>query len=307
MTSKELAHKPVLINEIIKLTRPKDNETYFDATFGNGGYSKEFLELTNCNIIAIDMDPFANQIDNEFKKKYGKRFDFFHSKFSKINEVMEKTEEKEIDGFVFDIGVSSMQLDFPERGFSFMKEGPLDMRMGQEGTTAYDVVNSKSHEELADIIYYYGDEKNSRRIAREIEIYRKSKKIETTLELAEVIKKCFSNKYYKKHPATKTFQALRIYINNELEELHSGLNHALKYLKKNGNLCVVTFHSLEDRLVKNFLRIASQNNKINKVLKPSKEEIEYNSRSRSAKLRFYEKNNLEFGYVPIEDLGFKQS
>ena len=111
MTSKELAHKPVLINEIIELTRPKDNETYFDATFGNGGYSKEFLELTNCNIIAIDRDPFAKQIANEFKKKYGKRFDFFHSKFSKINEVMEKTEEKEIDGFVFDIGVSSMQLD----------------------------------------------------------------------------------------------------------------------------------------------------------------------------------------------------
>jgi len=307
MTKKELAHKPVLIKEIIKLTGPKDNETYFDATFGNGGYSKEFLEVSNCNIIAIDRDPYAKPIAREFKKKYGKRFNFFHSKFSEINEVMQKTKAKKINGFLFDIGVSSMQLDFPERGFSFIKEGPLDMRMGQKGTTAYDVVNSKSHEELADIIYYYGDERNSRRIAREIENYRESKKIETTLELAEVVKKCFPKKYYKKHPATKTFQALRIYINNEIEELHSGLNHALKYLKKNGNLYVVTFHSLEDRLVKKFLKIVSQNNKLNKVLKPSKEEIEHNSRSRSAKLRFYEKNNPEFSYIPIEDLGFKQS
>ncbi len=307
MTKRELAHKPVLIKEIIKLIGPKDNETYFDATFGNGGYSKEFLEVSNCNIIAIDRDPYVRQIAEEFKKKYGKRFNFFHSKFSEINEVMEKTKEKKINGFLFDIGVSSMQLDFPERGFSFIKKGPLDMRMGQKGTTAYDVVNSKSHEELADIIYYYGEERNSRRIAREIETYRKSKKIETTLELAEVVKKSFPNKYYKKHPATKTFQALRIYINNEIEELHSGLNHALKYLKKKGNLHVVTFHSLEDRLVKKFLKIVSQNKKVNKVLKPSKEEIEHNPRSRSAKLRFYEKNNSELSYIPIEDLGFKQS
>ena len=139
MKKKELAHKPVLIKEIIKLTGPKDNETYFDATFGNGGYSKEFLEVSNCNIIAIDRDPYAKQIAREFKKKYGKRFDFFHSKFSKINEVMEKTEEKEIDGFVFDIGVSSMQLDDANRGFSFMQDGPLDMRMSQDGQTASDL------------------------------------------------------------------------------------------------------------------------------------------------------------------------
>ena len=180
MNEERIGHKSVLLDEVIKLINPKSNEIYFDTTFGDGGYAKKILDACDCKVIAIDRDPNVKERAKEYEKKYGERFIFFNARFSQINEVMEKAKEEKINGFVFDIGVSSMQLDFPERGFSFMKEGPLDMRMGQEGTTAYDVVNFKSHEELADIIYYYGDERNSRRIAREIETYRKSKKIETT-------------------------------------------------------------------------------------------------------------------------------
>ena len=192
-----------------------------------------------------------------------------------------------------------MQLDDANRGFSFMQDGPLDMRMSQDGQTASDLINKKDKDELADIIYHYGDERNSRKIARNIEKHRTQKKIESTIELAEIIKKSFPSKYYKKHPATKTFQAIRIFINNEIQELHAGLNQAFNLLRANGKICVVTFHSIEDRLVKRFFKNGcfkdepikddfGNQKKIfetKKFITPTQSELKDNSRSRSAKLR----------------------
>ena len=156
------------------------------------------------------------------KKKYGERFNFFEEKFSGIQNVMEGIKEKEINGFIFDIGISSMQLDNPNRGFSFQSEGSLDMRMDSKGKTAAELIENIKEDELADIIYHYGDERNSRKIASKIVEFRKNSKINNTLELATIVKGCFPSKYYKKHPATKTFQAIRIYLNNEIEELCAG-------------------------------------------------------------------------------------
>ena len=305
MTNKELGHRPVLIEEVIEQLGPKDNETYIDATFGYGGYTERILQSCECKVIAIDRDPTVKKQAERFKKKFGSRFSFVHSKFSQIDKIFKETKEKEINGFVFDIGVSSMQLDDANRGFSFMQDGPLDMRMSQDGQTASDLINKKDKDELADIIYHYGDERNSRKIARNIEKHRTQKKIESTIELAEIIKKSFLSKYYKKHPATKTFQAIRIFINNEIQELHAGLNQAFNLLRANGKICVVTFHSIEDRLVKNFTNKVSLKNKKTKLIKPSFKEVLSNSRSRSAKLRVIKRDRLNFNYIPISELGFE--
>ena len=305
MTNKELGHRPVLIEEVIEQLGPKKNEIYFDATFGYGGYTERLLESCECKVIAIDRDPSVRKHAERFKEKYGNRFSFVYSKFSEIDQVLEKTEEKKINGFVFDIGVSSMQLDDSKRGFSFMQDGPLDMRMSQSGETASDIINKKNKEDLADIFFYYGDERNSRKIALNIVKFRAQKKIETTLELAEIVKKSFPKKYFKKHPATKTFQALRIFVNNEIHELHQGLNHAYKYLTKNGKLCVITFHSIEDRLVKNFFKLINNNTQSKKVIKASSKEIKDNFRSRSAKLRKVQRSDHKFNYLTLSDLGFE--
>tara|TARA_B100001029_G_scaffold161391_1_gene150086 strand:- start:631 stop:1581 length:951 start_codon:yes stop_codon:yes gene_type:complete len=307
-------HRPVLLKEIVDAIKPKENEIYFDATFGDGGYSSKLLETTNCQVIAIDQDPCVKSKAKEFKQRYGERFNFFEEKFSGIKNVMERFQKKEIDGFLFDIGVSSMQLDNPDRGFSFQKEGLLDMRMDSNGKTAAQLVKDIQESELADIIYYYGDERNSRKIAKKIVDYRKNNKINTTLELATIIKSCFPSRYYKKHPATKTFQAIRIYLNNEIEELCSGLNSACQYLSKGGRLCIVSFHSIEDRLIKNFFQFGKDdpgleksmfNKYKNKVIKPSNNEIERNPRSRSAKLRFGIRNERKFSSIKLTELGFE--
>jgi len=305
VTHKELGHRPVLIEEVIEQLGPKKNETYIDATFGHGGYTERILQSCECRVIAIDRDPSVKKQAAKFKKRYGSRFSFVHSKFSQIDQIMEKTKEKKINGFVFDIGVSSMQLDDADRGFSFMKEGPLDMRMSQVGQTASELINNKDKNELADIFYHYGDERNSRKIARNIELHRSQKKIDSTIELADIIKKSFPSKYFRKHPATKTFQALRIFINNEIQELHTGLNHAFNFLEKNGKICVVSFHSIEDKLVKNFLNKVSANKKPTKIIKPSPSEILNNPRSRSAKLRVIKREQSDFKYISISDLGFE--
>lgn len=305
MNEERIGHRSVLLDEVIKLINPKSNEIYFDTTFGDGGYAKKILDACDCKVIAIDRDPNVKERAREYEKKYGERFIFFNARFSQINEVMEKAKEEKINGFVFDIGVSSMQLDNANRGFSFMKDGPLDMRMSSRGLTASSVVNSKSVNELADIIYHYGDERNSRKIAKNIDKFRKLKEINSTLELANIVKQSFPNKYFKKHPATKTFQALRMYVNSEIEELHQGVNLAVKHLKQYGKLCVVSFHSIEDRLVKNFMSIIEPNSNNKKIIKPSKKEVEINPRARSAKLRFTELNNSEYQFVSINDLGFE--
>ncbi len=314
MIFEETGHKPVLLRELVNAIKPKENKIYFDATFGNGGYSSKLLEASNCQVIAMDQDPSVQYKAEEFKRLYGKRFKFFKEKFSGIQNVMEKIQKKEINGFIFDIGVSSMQLDNPNRGFSFQKEGPLDMRMDSSGKTAAEFIAYVQENELADVIYHYGDERNSRKIAKKIVEYRKNSKINTTLELASIIKSCFPSKYYKKHPATKTFQAIRIYLNNEIEELCDGLNNAAKYLSKGGKLCTISFHSLEDRLIKNFFQYGRDNKELNsnlfdryknKVIRASAEEIEINPRSRSAKLRLATRNENKFTSTKLTDLGFE--
>ena len=304
MIDDEFKHKPVLINEVIESIEPADDKIYFDATFGNGGYSKKILSSSNCKVIAIDRDPSVSSKAKEFEEKYKDRFKFIESRFSQIKKVMEELEREKVNCFLFDIGVSSMQLDNANRGFSFMKDGPLDMRMSNTGKTAGELINTIDQNELADILFHYGDERNSRRIARSIINYRNKKEIKSTLELAEIIKKNNTNFKSKINPATKTFQALRMFINNELEELHSGLNQALNLLSIAGKICVVTFHSLEDRMVKNFSKALGSNVKVEKVIKPSDDEVRLNPRSRSAKLRLIQKISNQNKYIPIEECGF---
>lgn len=299
-------HIPVLINEVIEFISPKDNEIYVDCTFGAGGYSKRLLESANCKVVAFDVDESAK----EFAKKlnYPGRFTFINSNFESIEEELNSIGVDSVDGIVFDLGVSSMQLDQGERGFSFNKEGKLDMRMGGEGRSAEDFVNNLSEKELANIIYKYGDEKFSRKIAANIVRARTRKKIETTTELAEIVRFSLPAKFkgHRTDPATKTFQAIRIWVNNELNILEKSLPIAKKLLKNNGRMVVVTFHSGEDRIVKNFMNEHSgkndfisrylpspEKNKEEDLLKlitrkavtPSEKEVEENPRSRSAKLR----------------------
>ena len=304
MIDDEFKHKPVLINEVIESIEPADDKIYFDATFGNGGYSKKILSSSNCKVIAIDRDPSVSSKAQEFEEKYKDRFKFIESRFSQIKKVMEELEREKVNCFLFDIGVSSMQLDNANRGFSFMKDGPLDMRMSNTGKTAGELINTIDQNELADILFHYGDERNSRRIARSIINYRNKKEIKSTLELADIIKKNNTNFKSKINPATKTFQALRMFINNELEELHSGLNQALNLLSIAGKICVVTFHSLEDRMVKNFSKALGSSVKVEKVIKPSDDEVRLNPRSRSAKLRLIQKISNQNKYIPIEECGF---
>lgn len=281
---------------------PKDGETYVDGTFGNGGYSEAFLKSANCNVVGLDRDPNVQFRADELSKGYEGRFRLIETPFSKMDEV----NLSEVDAVVLDIGVSSMQLDQAERGFSFMRSGPLDMRMGNTGPTAADAVRSLPHSDLIRVFQVYGEERRARRAADFIVRARQEGDIVTTDALADILEKALG-RTGKTHPATKVFQALRIFINDELGELYRGLCAAEKVLKPGGRLIVVTFHSLEDRIVKSFLRrragevsggsryapevkhegpAASFKEGKRSVIKPSKTEVAENARSRSAKLRF---------------------
>ncbi len=293
-------HIPVMLQEVLAALNPQKGEVYVDATFGNGGYTRAILEAANCKVIALDRDPTVRIRANEIKNMYGERFEF---RFGQFGDFADLVPEK-INGAVFDIGVSSMQLDEAERGFSFSKEGALDMRMSQSGVSAKDIVNTYDEQALADLIYQYGEEKKSRQIAREIAEYRKHKEIETTTELAEIIYKVIHKKFGEIDPATRTFQALRIAVNDELGELSRGLTGAANRLQKNGRLVVVDFHSLEDRIVKTFFKENGGRRvrvskyapelvqdehlfaEVSKVIVPTAEECKRNPRARSAKLRF---------------------
>lgn len=293
-------HIPVMLQEVLAALTPQKGEVYVDATFGNGGYTRAILEAANCKVIALDRDPTVRIRANEIKNMYGERFEF---RFGQFGDFADLVPEK-INGAVFDIGVSSMQLDEAERGFSFCKEGALDMRMSQSGVSAKDIVNTYDEQALADLIYQYGEEKKSRQIAREIVEYRKHKEIETTTELAEIIYKVIHKKFGEIDPATRTFQALRIAVNDELGELSRGLTGAANRLQKNGRLAVVDFHSLEDRIVKTFFKENGGRRvrvskyapelvqdehlfaEVSKVIVPTAEECKRNPRARSAKLRF---------------------
>lgn len=302
-------HFPVMLNEVLEYLNPQDNKTYVDATFGNGGYSLAILQAAKCNLIAIDRDPNVLPRAREFEQQFGKRFTFIPGRFGNMSELISQP----VDGFVFDIGVSSMQLDEPLRGFSFNKEAPLDMRMSCNGVSAADIVNSMEEHELADLIYTLGEEKKSRQIARKIALYRQTKKIETTTELAQIVCSVIKPSFNAIHPATRTFQALRIAVNDELQELKNGLDQATKLLNPLGRIVVVDFHSLEDRIVKNFFNSLNgkksgtsrympqpQNDdglivfqQVSKAITPSQQECDLNPRSRSAKLRFAVKGQLD--------------
>ena len=326
MNGDTLEHTPVLLNEVIRTINPQSGKLYFDATFGWGGYTKKLLDSCACEVIAIDQDPKVKSRAKEFKREYGTRFNFIESKFSEICSVLKKLNTKKVDGFMFDIGVSSMQLDNPQRGFSFNKEGPLDMRMGNSELTAEEFINSVSEDELADIIYNYGDERKSRKIAKLIVEHRKINPIKTTLHLADIVLKANPKKNnHKKHPATKTFQAIRIYLNDEFNELFAGLTNAEQALSEDGKICVVTFHSTEDKIVKNYfykssgmdyssyknLPVETNDSEASlipgkKAIKPSKEEIETNIRARSAKLRYATRTSSLPNKFTLDDIGFRE-
>lgn len=294
-------HIPVMLHEVLKYLKPEDNNIILDATFGAGGYSEAILNYNkNCNVIGSDRDKNVEIFAKNIKQKYGDRFSFTNSKFS---ELKDNFSDNSFDGIVVDLGVSSMQIDNADRGFSFNKEAPLNMTMGKNDFNAYDVVNSFNEEKLASIIKNYGEETKSKIIAKKIIDYRKYKAIGTTTELAGIIHSCFPQKG-RIDNATKTFQAIRIFVNDELRELEILLNDSIELLKSDGRLVVVSFHSIEDGMVKNFFKKFGdlKKEKINKYSKQlevesifniitkkpiavSVEEVATNQRSRSAKLR----------------------
>lgn len=282
-------HISVLLSTVLEVLDPKDSKTYFDGTFGGGGYTKAILNASNCNVIATDRDEYVQQFAKEVKDQYGDRFDFHHAKFSEIKSVLNKTKQYTVDAVILDLGVSNFQLENAERGFSFKRDGDLDMRMGLSDTTALDIIQKYSEKDLANLIYEFGEEPFSRRIAKNIKLH--IKEIHTTTDLAEIIHKSVGY-HGKTDTATKTFQALRICVNNELGELQSTLKDAVDVLNPGGKIIIVTFHSLEDRIVKMFFKeLSLQDNKSKfklyskKPIPPTEEEIRFNPKSRSAKLR----------------------
>ena len=292
-------HKPVLIDEVVEALQPAAGKKVVDGTFGAGGYSRAFLDA-GASVVAFDRDPSARRFAEGLPYE---RFRLVQARFSLMAEVVG---EGAAEGVALDLGVSSMQLDEAERGFSFLRDGPLDMRMGAEGPTAADLVNAAEPAELARILYVYGEERQSRRIAAAVARRRLEQPFTRTLELADFIEKALGGRRgAKTHPATRSFQALRIAVNEELSELEAGLVAAERALKAGGRLCVVTFHSLEDRIVKTFLSARGGKTPagsrhappvaagappsfqllFNGAVAPSDAEVAANPRARSAKLR----------------------
>ncbi len=301
-------HYSVLKEELLEGLNIQDGKIYVDATIGYAGDSKEILkQIPNGFLYGFDQDEKAVKYSTNVLTEIGNNFKIFNTNFVNMDEVFEEEEIKEVDGIIFDLGFSSPQIDDEKRGFSFMHDGPLDMRMSSEGKSAKDIINEYSENELAEIFFKYGEEKLSRVIAKNIK--KESKNISSTLELVEVIKTATgANYFYKNHPERKIFQALRIEVNEELTVLEDILPKAIKRLKKGGRIAVITFHSLEDRIVKNIFKKYSDIDPLVKGLKdipeeykpliklvnkkpilPSQKELEENSRSRSAKLRIIER------------------
>ena len=306
-----MLHYSVLLNESLENLNLKEDGVYIDATMGYAGHSKRILkEVKRGFLFAFDTDKQAISYANDVLSKIGNNYKIFHSNFRKMKEILNAENVDQVDGILFDLGFSSPQIDNKERGFSFMQNGPLDMRMNEdEKLTAKDVVNTYSQEDLSKIFFTYGEEKTSLKIASKIVAYRKEKEIMTTLELVEIIKQAVgANYFFKHHPERKIFQAIRIEVNDELNVLENVLPEAISLLKKGGRLCVITFHSLEDRIVKNIFKKYSEVNEMvkglpeipeeykplikiinKKPITPSSKELEENSRSASAKLRVIER------------------
>jgi len=314
-------HVPVLIEPLIAAVAPVCG-TWLDGTLGAGGYARALLEAGADKVIGLDRDPLALEIaDNGGKgwaAAYGTRIELVQGVFSQMDEVAQ-----DLDGVVLDLGVSSMQLDRAERGFSFMKDGPLDMRMSQQGRSAADLVRDLHEEELADILYLYGEERASRRIARAIVRERAQEPIITTLQLATIIERCLPRaKPGQAHPATRSFQALRIAVNDEYAELLGGLEAAERALRPGGHLAVVTFHSIEDRMVKRFLQARADDGgggnryaperqarapqftlRSRKAISPDTAELARNPRARSAKLRVATRTGAAPGVTDPKSIG----
>ncbi len=296
----ETVHISVLLKESIEGLNLKDNSIVVDATFGGGGHTREILKnFKNVKVIAFDSDGEAFKRAEKNIAGYEDRIIFKNLNFKNIKKGLLEENISLVDGVLFDLGISSDQLDQVERGFSFLRDEKLLMTMKEnpndEDLTAYEIVNTWEESSLADIIYGYGEEKYARRIARNIVEARQIKPIETTFDLVNIINSSVPVKYQKGkiHPATRTFQAIRIAVNDELRVLEEGLRNALEVVKKDGRISVITFHSLEDRIVKNFFRNNAKEGKLvlinKKPIVPSLEEIKNNKRSRSAKLRIIQK------------------
>lgn len=301
----EFVHKSVLFDEAIKALDLNENKIIVDGTAGGGGHSGEIAKRAK-RVISIDQDPDAIAVLNE-RLGDKENVTIVHDNYSNIKNIISNLNIEKIDGLLLDLGVSSFQLDTAERGFSFHKDAPLDMRMSKSGLSAYDVVNNYDKRQLADIIYRYGEEKFSRRIAANIVKARAKKPIETTFELVDIIKSSMPQKAMRDaHPARRTFQAIRIEVNAELDVLKSTLEDAFDILAPGGRIAIITFHSLEDRIVKEQFAKWCQGctcpkefpvcvcgkkpkGKTFKSISPSKEELEENPRARSSRLRIFEK------------------
>lgn len=303
-------HQPVLLREVVEALQPKDGGIYVDGTFGRGGYARALLKAASTHVIGIDRDPDAVKAGGKLAAEFKPRFTMLHGPFGAMDVLLIGAGVRSVDGVALDLGVSSPQFDEAQRGFSFQNDGPLDMRMSLAGPTAADIVNTIGEKELADIIYRYGEERHSRRIAKRIVEARAKGAILRTAQLADIVRRSLPRGKDGIDPATRTFQALRIHVNDELGELQRGLAAAEILLKPAGRLAVVSFHSLEDRIVKDFLRrrsatAANQSRHVpaanddapppsfrlisKKALTPTDEEIRANPRARSAKLRIAER------------------
>jgi len=299
-------HFPVLLEKLISIISPLYGGTFIDCTFGQGGYSKKILENKYNNIIAIDRDVKSLEISKKFEKKYKNRFKFENIKFSEINRI--KTNKNILKGIIFDLGYSTAQIKDPEKGLSFLSKGKLNMQMGLNEFSANEIVNDFDQSSLSKIFYSFGDEKKANNIARKIINFRKSKNIETQ-DLVKIIDSVYKKKFKKIHNSTKVFQALRIFVNKEISELIESLISSFKLLPKGGVIVVVSFHSIEDKIVKYFFHHYSQNKNSSRYLPekerkkilfnlpqkkpliPEKYEVLKNPPSRSAKLRYAIKIN----------------
>ena len=315
-SSLETSHFPVMLNEVIKISSPHKGGFFVDCTFGGGGYSKSILKYPKTKLIGIDRDKSVTSTAKKLEKKFKNRFKFFQIKFSQIDKILKEN----VDTIIFDLGLSSLQLKNLSRGFSFHSKDELDMTMGLSDFSAKEAVNNLGEIQLKSIIKILGEEKEAKIIAKNIVKARSDKKITKVDELVKIIEKSKKIKFPSKiNPSTKTFQALRIFVNKEITELINGMVNATKYLKPGGKIVIVTFHSIEDKIVKFFFKNFSKNksnpsrylpeessdnlalfeNYINKIIKPSKEEIRNNNPSRSAKLRFAVRSKNNFFYPEI--------
>ena len=322
-SSLEFSHFPVMLSEVIKLSSPTEGGLFVDCTFGGGGYTSNLLKFPKTTVIGLDRDPSVISIAKKIEKKFQSRFKFYQLKFSQIDQILKKN----VDTIIFDLGLSSIQLNNLKRGFSFKSKDKLDMTMGISDLSAQDAINNLSEKDLKLIIKILGEENEASKIAKNIVNARLIKKITRVDELVKIIEKSKKKNFYNKiNPCTKTFQALRIFVNKEISELITGLIFATKFLKPGGKILIVSFHSIEDKIVKFFFSNFSenqskpsryqpeQNNKnsvlfkkySNKVIKPSKEELFKNRASRSAKLRFAIRSSNEFIFPQVLKEKFKK-